>query len=269
MLPMPPFIRSHLSVLYCDAERKDEARQTFECLAANAFDDLSFDSSWLAVLSDLAQICAYLRDRSRAAILYELMLPYASRVISVGLSVACLGAVAHYLGILSATIGNVDEAERHFCASLEVNERLGARPFLARTWLEYGRLCLGRGRPGDEELGATLLSRGFTTARELGMVRLTQQVAEAAAPSSARRAMSRALKGSTAVVPSTPSGLTAREVEVLRLVAAGKTNKEIATVLVLSPRTVQQHTVNIYAKLGARGRSEATAYAVRHGLSGD
>ncbi len=52
----------------------------------------------------------------------------------------------------------------------------------------------------------------------------------------------------------------------LRLVASGLTNKEIATELVLSPGTVQAHTVHIYQKLGVRGRADAIAFALRHGL---
>ncbi len=64
-----------------------------------------------------------------------------------------------------------------------------------------------------------------------------------------------------------PDNLTAREVEVLRLVANGQTNIEIASELVLSMRTVARHITNIYGKIGARGRADATAYAIRHGLT--
>jgi DNA-binding NarL/FixJ family response regulator len=63
-----------------------------------------------------------------------------------------------------------------------------------------------------------------------------------------------------------PHGLTAREVEVLRALAGGKTNTEIAQELYVSVRTVERHVANIYAKLGARGRANATAYALTHGL---
>jgi DNA-binding NarL/FixJ family response regulator len=64
-----------------------------------------------------------------------------------------------------------------------------------------------------------------------------------------------------------PDNLTAREVEVLRLLAGGKTNKEIAAALVVSVPTVQRHIANIYGKIGARGRADATAYTIRHGLA--
>jgi DNA-binding CsgD family transcriptional regulator len=61
-------------------------------------------------------------------------------------------------------------------------------------------------------------------------------------------------------------GLTAREMEVLRLVAAGKTNRSIATNLFLSEKTVARHVSNIFTKLGLSTRSAATAYAYQHDL---
>ncbi len=61
-------------------------------------------------------------------------------------------------------------------------------------------------------------------------------------------------------------GLTARELEVLRLVAAGQTNKAIASELVLSERTVERHVSNIFTKLGVSSRSAATAFAYEHEL---
>ena len=64
----------------------------------------------------------------------------------------------------------------------------------------------------------------------------------------------------------TPARLTAREVEVLRLIAAGRTSKEIAAELVVTVPTVERHITHIYGKIGARGRADATAYALRHGL---
>jgi DNA-binding CsgD family transcriptional regulator/tetratricopeptide (TPR) repeat protein len=63
-----------------------------------------------------------------------------------------------------------------------------------------------------------------------------------------------------------PAGLTAREVEVLRLLAGGRSNKEIAACLVLGVRTVERHVANVYAKIGARGRTEATSFALRTGV---
>jgi DNA-binding NarL/FixJ family response regulator len=67
--------------------------------------------------------------------------------------------------------------------------------------------------------------------------------------------------------PSYPAGLTAREVEVLHLLAGGLTDLRIAEKLVLSPRTVHAHISSIYSKLGVTSRSAATRYAIEHGLA--
>jgi DNA-binding NarL/FixJ family response regulator len=63
-----------------------------------------------------------------------------------------------------------------------------------------------------------------------------------------------------------PAGLTAREAEVLRLVASGKTNRDVAVELVLSEHTVGRHLQNIYAKIGVSSRAAATAFVFEHGL---
>jgi DNA-binding CsgD family transcriptional regulator len=64
-----------------------------------------------------------------------------------------------------------------------------------------------------------------------------------------------------------PGGLTAREAEVLALVATGKTNRAIAEELVISDKTVARHISNIFVKLDISSRSAATAYAYEHGLA--
>jgi DNA-binding NarL/FixJ family response regulator len=63
-----------------------------------------------------------------------------------------------------------------------------------------------------------------------------------------------------------PDRLTAREGEILRLVALGRTNKEIAAELVVSVHTVERHVQNAYRKIGARNRADASTYVARVGL---
>ena len=63
-----------------------------------------------------------------------------------------------------------------------------------------------------------------------------------------------------------PGGLSEREIQVLRLVAAGMTNHAIATQLYISERTVHRHVSNIFAKIGVNLRTAAVAYAVQQGL---
>jgi len=63
-----------------------------------------------------------------------------------------------------------------------------------------------------------------------------------------------------------PAGLTAREIDVLRLAARGMTNKDIAAVLFISPKTVANHIERIYLKIGASNRAMASLFAMKHGL---
>jgi DNA-binding NarL/FixJ family response regulator len=65
---------------------------------------------------------------------------------------------------------------------------------------------------------------------------------------------------------SAPNGLTAREAQILQKVAEGSTNKEIASEFGLAVSTVERHLVNLYNKIGARGRADAIAFAFRHRL---
>jgi DNA-binding NarL/FixJ family response regulator len=92
-----------------------------------------------------------------------------------------------------------------------------------------------------------------------------------AAQGQARPALPTATVVSSPTVPvalptTYPAGLTAREVEVLRLVAKGLTNAEIAQTLVLSEKTVAHHLTHIFNKANVDNRAAATAFAFQHGL---
>lgn len=112
------------------------------------------------------------------------------------------------------------------------------------------RMTLGRALRslGDDRGAASELSAGHAVFAALG-----------ASPdeSAARRELG---------VDDVPGGLTAREVEVLRLVAEGRTNAEVATELVIAEKTVSRHLSNIFTKLGVGSRTAAAAFAFEHGL---
>lgn len=75
------------------------------------------------------------------------------------------------------------------------------------------------------------------------------------------------LRGAVPTADAAPGGLTPREVEVIRLVATGATNREVADELVISDKTVGRHLSNIFTKLGVSSRSAATAWAFEHGVA--
>lgn len=129
-------------------------------------------------------------------------------------------------------------------------------PYLeARTRAALGRCYAAL---GDDEAAALEFDAARTAFRRLG-----------AAPDLAALPASEAPAGVQARGDRTPSSalpLTDREVEVMRLVAAGLTNRGVAKELVLSEKTVARHLANIYAKLGIASRAAATAYAYEHRL---
>ena len=81
-----------------------------------------------------------------------------------------------------------------------------------------------------------------------------------------RAALVRADRLVGAANAASPAGLTAREIEVLRHLAQGKTNREIAEVLVISEHTVVNHLSHIFGKIGVDNRTAATAFALRQGI---
>ncbi len=81
------------------------------------------------------------------------------------------------------------------------------------------------------------------------------------------RAVLDAAGAPSAALPPLPAGLTERELEILRRLAAGRTKREIAAELVISPSTVHTHTVHIYAKCGVSTRAGLAMFAMRHGLA--
>ncbi len=97
-----------------------------------------------------------------------------------------------------------------------------------------------------------LLDESLAISTELGMPPLTERAT----------AMKGQVESHPAKGPQYPAGLTARELEVLRFIAKGKSNREIANELVLSERTVQRHISNLYTKINARNRAEATSFAL-------
>jgi DNA-binding NarL/FixJ family response regulator len=120
----------------------------------------------------------------------------------------------------------------------------------------------------EMEVAATrrrLGEKGFTTAWAEGRSMTAEQVLIAQSAATSVDTSQMAIR--IAHVPVVyPDDLTAREVDVLRLVAKGMTDAQVAQALVISPRTVNTHLTSIYSKIGVSSRSEATRYALEQHL---
>jgi DNA-binding CsgD family transcriptional regulator len=158
---------------------------------------------------------------------------------------ACADVIA---GMLAAAAGRHDEARPLLEDAVDCFQRCGA-PFEAgRVRTELAATLLELGRPDDAEREAGL------AVAALGELGAEPEAARAA------RLLSAARRGGS------PGDVTAREREVLRLLAEGLTNQQIAERLVVSPHTVHRHVTNILRKLDLPSRAAAAAYAVRSGL---
>ena len=160
-------------------------------------------------------------------------------------------------GLLSAAIGENDQAVAHFEDGLTLTRRAGYRPETAWICCEYADVLLQRAGPGDGPNAESLLEESLAVAQELGMLPLIQRI----------EACKERLESQPGDTPATyPDGLTQREVEVLRLLAQGRSNSQISEELVVAEGTTRRHVANIYEKIGVANRAEATRYALREGL---
>jgi tetratricopeptide (TPR) repeat protein len=100
---------------------------------------------WVASLTYLADACSAVAHCDVAALVYPQLEHLSGYPIMVGYSVACYGAADRYLGMLAAVLGDTDQAERHFAAAADLNRRMGAATWLARTLYEHGRMLIGGG----------------------------------------------------------------------------------------------------------------------------
>ena len=201
-------------------------------------------------LSELAQIALVLGDRERVAAYYPRLLP------SQGLCFDFL--LDRLLGEMETLLGSWSQAQDHLSRA-EAWARQGVVPELARTLLAQGKLALAHGGRGSVARARTLFEQAQALFEQLGMQgeaqRLSEQLEHLPGRSPTRH--SRAL----------PAGLSEREVEVLRLIVAGKSNRQIADELILSERTVANHLAHIFNKTGTDNRAAAAAFAIRHGLA--
>jgi DNA-binding CsgD family transcriptional regulator len=159
-------------------------------------------------------------------------------------------AAHRLLGELNNATGRPEAADEHLRAALELADACSAPYERALTLLALAELRL-------PENASALLEEARSICSDLG-----------AAPALARAdALAAQTPGGRQATSTYPAGLTRREAEVLGLLAAGHSNKEIAAQLFLSERTVERHITTLYRKIGTRRRTEAMAFALRYGLA--
>lgn len=197
-------------------------------------------------------------DRAAAISAYENLLPRRGTVAALDPGRPCSPVVVdRLLALLAMTTSDHTAAERHFEDALGFCRNAGFLPELAWTCHDYAKMLINFPGASNPHKVRGLIDEGSGIASRLNMrplsARLDSLREQLSSKSSARHGF--------------PGGLTEREVEVLRLIAAGESNRGIAETLVISENTVIRHVSNIFTKIGVSSRAEASAYAVRHSIS--
>ena len=161
------------------------------------------------------------------------------------------------MGLLSQTMGNSGQAQTHFEDALAFCRKADYRPELAWTCCDYADMLIESDAEGDQTKAIALLDESLAVSTELGMRPLMERVTERL----------ERIQEQPSPAPVLPAGLSQREVEVLRLISAGKTDREIAEELFISFRTVGNHVRNILNKTGTANRTEAATFAAHQGLT--
>lgn len=173
--------------------------------------------------------------------------------IAAGLgNVEALAALAHALGECALLDGDAHKAALQFGQALEFLRRLEAPFQRVHTQVRAG---VAFAAAGQRQAGIESLTGAYRTARKLGARPLAAQAAQelAALGEQVERRLGRRAAGQLQ-----RAGLSRREMEVLRLISLGRTNREIGQELFLSPRTVEMYVSNILTKLGCSSRAQAT-----------
>jgi tetratricopeptide (TPR) repeat protein len=160
-----------LSYFYCELGQLTKARLYLEELLAKDLSEFAGEDDFVGALAALAHVCVTLRDTAHASRLYDLLLPHSGSNVVVG-PAAVFGSVSRYLGLLSATLGRVDQAMGHFEFALRFNQKIGAQPWAAYVRYDWARMLIERDRPAIREQALELVRSAAESAEALGLNRL-------------------------------------------------------------------------------------------------
>ncbi|MDQ2661029.1 MAG: AAA family ATPase [Actinomycetota bacterium] len=237
-----------LLAIYTEFGLREPARRMLDWLLERSESTLEASSDWPARLGFMAEAAVWLGDGAAAERLHAWLSEYAGLNLMSGLFVAPFGAADRYLGQLESLCGIGSPTDR-FEAALDLAERSDAPLDVAYT-LAAMATHLQRTDPAS---GASteLAERARAIAEPAGMVRVLRSLDAGVVPSA----------------HDTVGGLTAREREVIALIAQGRSNRDIAVQLVISEHTVANHVRNILMKIDAVNRTQAAMFARERGLA--
>ncbi|MDP2773859.1 MAG: AAA family ATPase [Nocardioides sp.] len=239
-----------LLALYTELEMWPSAARLLTHLC-DRIEDHRTGAQWGGVLAFMTEAAVKLDDAPTARLLRPLLAKYADGNLMAGQFVGVFGSADRRLAELESVLG-APEADLHFERALAMDRRMGAVTHQAETLAAWSR---HRARGSCTTAGpsaAGLAAEAGALARRIGHRGVLRDLDTVPAPD--------------AVHPPLPNGLTEREVDVLRLVAEGLSNREIGERLFLSANTAANHVRSILGKTAAPNRTKAAIFATEHGL---
>jgi DNA-binding CsgD family transcriptional regulator len=235
-----------LLALYTELGMHERARPLLARLLTRVTQAPSTEALWgqrTAVLAFLVEAALALRDVHAARSLRPLLARFEGLQLLAGEFIAVFGAADGYLAALDDLLGDHASADRLFARAVEQNRAIGSAVHTATALAAWSASLAARGDGASRARARSLRAEARRLATSLGQVRVLRRL-DAAADSDS------------------PAGLTAREVDVLRLVAAGTSNRDIASRLRISENTAANHVRSILTKTGAANRTQVAMMAV-------
>lgn len=235
-----------LVAMYRELDLAEAGLAALRRAVGEELDELRTSETWLASLALLGDAAVWAEDRPSAEVLLGEVAPFSGLNLTAAELLAPFGSADRLIGGLKSVLGDAD-AEDHFAAALTMDRAMEAPLHVATTHVEWA---------------AHLRRSGARSERIDHHLHLASEIAEAHDLARVRRLV----QGDRAARRALPDGLTAREIDVLRLVGLGHSNRAIAAALFISEHTAANHVRSILAKTQAANRTAAAHYAQRHGL---
>lgn len=233
-----------LLALYTELGVERGVRRALDHLLNRDLDRQVHDAQWPMELVFMIEAALTLGDEKSLRLLRSYLERYAGLNLVSGQFVAPFGSADRYLARVAAVEGEANVAERLFLKAAEMDRRMGSVIHEAETMAHHALFLRSR----DPVRAAGIAAAAIDLARPIGQVRVLRLLEDAQ-------------------VTQQPDGLTDREVEVLQLLAAGLSNKEIAEKLFISANTAANHVRSILIKTGAANRTQAAIYATDRRLT--
>jgi DNA-binding SARP family transcriptional activator len=166
----PALLRFRCALAHASAAIGNEraARAALDDVLARDPEHHYLDAEWLFTICLLPDVCRVFGDTEAAATVYGLLLPYAGLYAEAPVE-ASFGAVARGLGVAATVLGDVDSAEHHLEAAIEMERRMRARPWVAHAQHDLAATLLARAGEGDRARAGSLLDEAVREYQALGM----------------------------------------------------------------------------------------------------